>query len=169
MSDLNLVVSECDSFQFNVEVFFSVNNGGANGFSIMGNDSLYGNYAYSDLPIQLGPFDGDTSTVYDFQIQDLDDNTCFIREVLGTVDCFPSNTINLNPDEFINVFTTPDEIKIQFKEEQYNSQLININGQILQNYSKQNEITINRYLHPSGIYLFFINTSRGKIVQKLFL
>jgi hypothetical protein len=169
MSDLNLVVSECDSFQFNVEVFFNVNNGGANGFSIMGNDSLYGNYAYSDLPIQLGPFDGDTSTVYDFQIQDLDDNTCFIREVLGTVDCFPSNTINLNPGEYLKVFSTPDEIKIQFIQEAYNSQLFNINGQILQNFSKQNEITINRNLHPSGIYLFFINTSRGKIVQKLFL
>jgi len=169
MSDLNLMVSECDSFQFNVEIFFNVNNGGANGFSIMGNDSLYGNYAYSDLPIQLGPFNGDTSTVYDFQIQDLDDNTCFIREVLGTVDCFPSSTQNLNPEEFIKVFSMENEIKIQFIQDQYSSQLLNINGQILQNYSKQNEITINRNLHPSGIYLFFINTSRGKIVQKLFL
>ncbi|MEL6986616.1 MAG: T9SS type A sorting domain-containing protein [Bacteroidota bacterium] len=169
MENLNIVLSECDSLSFFAEIFFTVNNGGPGGFIVSGNDSIYGNFEYTDLPIQLGPFPGDTSTIYEFMVMDSADNTCFVSEVIGKVDCFPSSNVDLLAEDFINVITLQDEIIIKFKEKSYESNLYNINGKLIANYPKQNELSITRKLHPKGLYIFQIRTDLGNVVYKLFL
>lgn len=43
-------------------------------FQLTINSSVFGRYAYSDLPVQVGPLDGDNMTQYMFRVQDVLDS-----------------------------------------------------------------------------------------------
>ncbi len=56
-------------------------------FKVMGNGTNYGLFNYADLPIELGPFAGDGTTVYEFVVSDVADPSCSNYTELGPVDC----------------------------------------------------------------------------------
>jgi len=101
--DLIVEKTECDSNnQFNVELSFEYQNVGESGFQVGGNGNIYGVFNYEDLPITLGPFDGDTMTFYEFVIFDLDNGLCIEGAELGLVNC-------INPCEIGDLSVDPVE------------------------------------------------------------
>ncbi len=87
-TELTTTITDCDANEdFSVWLRFKEQNGSSNGFTITGNGVNYGSYAYSDLPLNLGPFDGDGTSVYEFLINDIADSECNIETSIGPVDC----------------------------------------------------------------------------------
>ncbi|MGB0839366.1 MAG: T9SS type A sorting domain-containing protein [Chitinophagales bacterium] len=71
----NLVVEayECDeNGQFLVDVDFNYTGVSNEGFTAASNNINYGTFSYNELPITLGPFEGDGETPYEFLIADWD-------------------------------------------------------------------------------------------------
>lgn len=75
--DLNFDIPECEQ---NQEVFiglnFEVKNPASDSFHVQANSIDYGEYAYSDLPIEIGPFSADCDLLYEFVISDAVDPDC---------------------------------------------------------------------------------------------
>jgi hypothetical protein len=98
----NLVVetTECDSSdQFQVVLTFEYQNVGNSGFQIGGNGNNYGDFDYEDLPITLGPFDGNNVTFYEFVVFDNENGLCIEGTELGLVNCInPCEIGELNVD-----------------------------------------------------------------------
>lgn len=92
LTNLTTRVTNCDSDgNFSVWIDFDAQNGSADGFSIGGNGNDYGSFSYAELPIQLGPFTGDATSVYEFIIRDNQDINCTIETTVGPVDCDTDN------------------------------------------------------------------------------
>ncbi|MCE7926745.1 MAG: T9SS C-terminal target domain-containing protein [Haliscomenobacteraceae bacterium CHB4] len=86
--DLHVVKTPCLCGQFFALVSFQHNNGGNEGFDIVGNGNNYGNFPYNyPQPIILGPFNGDGTTDYEFAVKDHLHPDCADDFHLGTVDC----------------------------------------------------------------------------------
>ena len=73
--------------QIMVEIDFNFQNVSTEGFEVTGNGDNYGSFTYEDLPIQVGPFDGDGSQFFEFVITDLDNPLCFESVELGFINC----------------------------------------------------------------------------------
>jgi hypothetical protein len=69
------------------EIDFSHQNVSLEGFEITGNGTNYGSFAYTDLPVLIGPFPGDGSQYVEFVITDLIDQLCFGAIEIGFIDC----------------------------------------------------------------------------------
>ncbi len=67
---------ECNEGMFMVMLDAEFINPGNAGFQVSGNGANYGNFAYTDLPVMLGPFEGDGSRVYEFVMTDMEDGEC---------------------------------------------------------------------------------------------
>ncbi|MDX1407125.1 MAG: hypothetical protein R3330_03300, partial [Saprospiraceae bacterium] len=92
--DLVVEASACDSnAQFFVDIDFQFQNVGTMGFQVGGNGNNYGTFSYEDLPITLGPFDGDSTTFYEFVVLDNENGLCLAGTELGTIDCLTPCTI----------------------------------------------------------------------------
>ncbi len=103
--NLTTPITDCDSDgNFTVWVGFDAQNGSNSGFSIRGNGINYGSYSYdTDIPTLLGPFSGDGTSVYEFQITDNGDSDCFIETTVGPVECETNNcrifNLSANPTD----------------------------------------------------------------------
>ncbi len=88
ITDLIVNPTDCNADgQFFVNLEFDYQNNGSDSFSVIGNGSNYGNFNYTDLPIQLGPFDGDGSTVLEFLVSDLVATDCQLETGLDSPLC----------------------------------------------------------------------------------
>ncbi len=76
-----------DDDEIFVQIDFDYNNQSNEGFEITGNGENYGEFAYEDLPVQVGPFPGDGSQYFEFVITDLVNPLCFEAVELGFIDC----------------------------------------------------------------------------------
>ena len=86
--DLVIEPYDCDnSGQFLVDIDFNYANVGTEGFSVFGNGNNYGSFGYDELPITLGPLNGDGTTIYEFIIKDNEHPDCNIEGVIDPVDC----------------------------------------------------------------------------------
>ncbi|MBK8492320.1 MAG: T9SS type A sorting domain-containing protein [Saprospirales bacterium] len=85
--DLTAETTPCENGQFYVVLNFQYENVGGEGFHVVGNGNNYGNFEYSQLPITLGPFLGDGTTVYEFGISDLLHPDCHAATFIDPVDC----------------------------------------------------------------------------------
>jgi hypothetical protein len=70
-----------------VQIDFDHQNVSTEGFEVSGNGNNYGEFAYEDLPIQIGPFVGDGSQYFEFVVTDLQNSLCFEAVELGFIDC----------------------------------------------------------------------------------
>lgn len=61
--------------------------GTSSNFKLRGNGLNIGTYSYSELPITVGPFEGDCTTAYNFFIQDSEDLSCSIFYEIGKKCC----------------------------------------------------------------------------------
>jgi hypothetical protein len=69
--------SDCNAEgEFFVTLDVLYQNIGTEGFKVQGNGNNYGNFGYDDLPITLGPFEGDGATEYEFVVIDLQIDDC---------------------------------------------------------------------------------------------
>ncbi|MBK8955832.1 MAG: hypothetical protein IPM34_09765 [Saprospiraceae bacterium] len=85
--DLVVEKSQCDSNkQFYVHINFKYQSV-SNCFRVKGNGHSYGEFRYGQLPIKLGPFNGDCTTSYEFNIEDCEKPDCRIVKELGKVCC----------------------------------------------------------------------------------
>ena len=103
LSELTLTPSNCNSEgQFYVEIDFDYENS-SDSFKIQGNGHNYGYFSYEDLPIVLGPFDGNSSTVYEFLVKDQANPNCKIASHINPPYCqngFPEPLISMEIYDF---------------------------------------------------------------------
>ncbi len=85
--DLKLKRSECNADrQFTVSIDFKYANA-SECFTVSGNGVHYGTYKYTDLPVSMGPFDGDCKTKYEFVVKDCKMENCKSAVNIGKVCC----------------------------------------------------------------------------------
>lgn len=82
-------IMDCvDEDYFFVDLAFEVNNPTAEKFRVVGNSQLYGIFEYGQDSYQLGPLEGDGTTIYEFIVQDLQNASCAsFAELENTIDC----------------------------------------------------------------------------------
>ena len=87
----NVTVSahSCDGDLFSVNIDFDV-LAGTDSVTIVGNGNNYGTFSSTNLPITLGPFLADNTTIYEFVVSDYQ-NSCNDFGVVGPIDCSTSN------------------------------------------------------------------------------
>jgi len=78
---------DCSEGQFMVMLDAEFINPGNAGFQVAGNGANYGNFSYNDLPIMLGPFEGDGNRIYEFVMTDLEDTACSNFTTVDAYNC----------------------------------------------------------------------------------
>ncbi|MCF8236425.1 MAG: T9SS type A sorting domain-containing protein [Bacteroidales bacterium] len=73
--------------QFSVLLDFSFEDVGAEGFRVQGSGNNYGSFEYDDLPLEIGPLDGDGNTVYEFVVIDNQIEDCSNWTAIDPVNC----------------------------------------------------------------------------------
>lgn len=88
INNVTASVSDCnDEGEFFVTLEALYQNVGNEGFKVQGNGTNYGNFGYADLPITLGPFEGDGTTAYEFVVIDLMIDDCQNWTAIDPVEC----------------------------------------------------------------------------------
>ncbi len=86
-------IVDCQNDEFFVIIDF-VHDGTSDSFRIAGNGTDYGDFAYDDIPITLGPLDAN-QTQYEFVVVDLVEMNCSDFVEVGIVECDSSDLCNL--------------------------------------------------------------------------
>ena len=89
--DVAATVNDCDGSVFYVSLNFNFDQVGNDGFTVAGNGNNYGNFNYADLPVQIGPLDGDGTTEYEFVVIDIHNNDCQDFTAIDPVFCPPGD------------------------------------------------------------------------------
>ncbi len=76
-----------DNGTFFVEIDFDVAGDPADLFTVGGNGNDYGTFNYNELPITVGPLEGDGVTIYEFVVTDIGYPNCSDFVVLDPVSC----------------------------------------------------------------------------------
>lgn len=84
----------CEDGFFMLDIDLNAQSGGLLGFQVLGNGTNYGTFSYADLPIPLGPFEGDGATQYEFLVIDMLDQSCTNFAQLETYNCLEECTIS---------------------------------------------------------------------------
>lgn len=85
--NLEVVPQPCnEEDEIFVIIDFDHNNTSTN-FEVSGNGENYGTFSYEELPVTVGPFNGDGSQVLEFVVTDEDDIFCFAAVEIGLVGC----------------------------------------------------------------------------------
>lgn len=95
-TELRIERSPCTDGQFSITVEPLVLNGGSAGYLVFANGQISGPFSYNQPPVNLGPFEGDGSTVYSILVLDFENPTCFAYREVGPVDCSNCQIRNLS-------------------------------------------------------------------------
>ena len=89
ITNVTAIATDCENEDyFYVDLKFDVENPTANKFRVVGNSQLYGVFEYGQDSYQLGPLDGDGATMYEFIVQDLQNESCAsFAELERVIDC----------------------------------------------------------------------------------
>jgi len=104
--ELRVQIVDCVNGEFFAIINF-LHRGASDSFEIAGNGNNYGQYAYDDLPITLGPLPAD-QTEYEFVVIDLGFPNCVEDIDIGQVDCDTTGGCNLAELEIISVNPNTD-------------------------------------------------------------
>lgn len=85
--EVSAVPGDCDGNFFNVALDFEYGGVGNEGFTVLGNGNDYGDFEYADLPVSIGPLEGDGTTVYEFVILDNQNSDCNNWTDIDPVNC----------------------------------------------------------------------------------
>jgi len=81
-------VLPCDEAGFfNIALNFEFENVGVEGFRVQGNGNNYGTFEFGDIPITIGPLEGDGVTEYEFVVIDNQFEDCSDWTAIDPVDC----------------------------------------------------------------------------------
>jgi hypothetical protein len=103
ISNVTAEVTPCENGQFFVILNFDYQNVGNQGFKVQGNGVVYGSFAYGDLPVTIGPLNGNGVTVYEFVVKDIAHPDCHDFVVIDPVDC------GVEPCEIYDLVVEPGE------------------------------------------------------------
>ena len=78
-----------ESGGFHVALNFEFINTGESGFRVQGNGNNYGSFNYNDVPVTIGPLEGDGVTVYEFVVIDNEFGDCHDFTTIDPVNCNP--------------------------------------------------------------------------------
>ena len=173
--DLHVLRTPCLCGQFFAVLTFEHNNGGAGGFDIFGNGNNYGNFPYNTpQPIILGPFNGDGTTNYEFEVVDHNEpDHCFDQFNLGKVECMsPLNdptggsallTLSPNPtDNWLNVTALLENGAALG---QSNVEVYAADGRLVQTNTVANgaNFQVNVSNLPGGVYRLVLKSDSGRL------
>ena len=79
---------ECTGNNFLVHLNFGYDNPPSDSFSVTGNSINYGTFGYNELPVSLGPLNGNTGIQWEFNITD-SGSDCSASILLGVYTCPP--------------------------------------------------------------------------------
>ncbi len=85
--DMVATEGDCDGGEYYLTIDFEYSGVGNEGFKVYGNGTNYGIFAYSALPITLGPFPGNGTSVFEFVAADKQFNDCHDFTTAGPVNC----------------------------------------------------------------------------------
>ncbi len=95
INGVTATVQDCDGFGFNVEIDVDAANT-SDSFVLTDNVGGYlGQFNYADLPITVGPYDGDNATTYSFTVTDFEEGDCTASVDVGPVECYVCDSGNL--------------------------------------------------------------------------
>jgi hypothetical protein len=114
ITDLTLEASDCEDGEFFVFLDFEFENV-SDSFAVLGNGDVYGVYSYDDLPVEIGPFEGDGLTIYEFGVIDLGDLGCSAFGELGPIDCTECSLSNLSTEFYCEGPTTFIEFDFDYE------------------------------------------------------
>ncbi|MDF1694828.1 MAG: T9SS type A sorting domain-containing protein [Saprospiraceae bacterium] len=86
IGELNVEVSECDGNFFFVVIDFEYENT-SDQFTVAGNGTNYGTFAYGDLPITIDGIESNCDIQYEFVVYDANNDDCLNEAVIGAVCC----------------------------------------------------------------------------------
>lgn len=113
IGDIILTPSPCDANdQFSVNLDFRYQNTGPNGFMVIGDGNFYGIFQYTDLPLNLGPFDAGDQPL-EFNVFDVADPACINFAELDDVDC-DRDTCNIRDVAVSSVCTNSGNFSAYF-------------------------------------------------------
>ncbi len=118
LGDLKFEKSACNE---NKEFYVSINFAHANTsdcFTVQGNGQNYGTFQYSQLPIKIGPLNGNCETNYSFVIRDCKNERCALEFNVGKVCCEQSSECMLSDLEVVKLDCNGDglfNVKLNFK------------------------------------------------------
>ncbi|MFT4664436.1 MAG: hypothetical protein ACI8YQ_000575 [Polaribacter sp.] len=137
--DLVVEAHDCDGEFFLVDLDFNFNNT-SDSFSVVGNGMNYGNFAYADLFITLGPFEAN-GMVYEFIISDSDQPDCGGFTQIESEDCTNGGDCEISNLDVYPLTCNPDgsySVLILFDYENVNSDLFDVysvNGNFIDTYN----------------------------------
>ncbi|MBK9016898.1 MAG: hypothetical protein IPM82_24130 [Saprospiraceae bacterium] len=85
--DLVATEGDCVNGEYFVTINFQYDGVGNEGFHLQGGGNNYGNFAYSALPVTVGPFPGNGSSVFEFVAIDNQHPDCSDFDIAGPVSC----------------------------------------------------------------------------------
>ena len=99
---VNMVADpECTGNNFLVHLDFDYSATPSDSFTLNGNGLDYGTFAYNELPVTVGPLNGNTNIAWEFVVADSGNPNCTNTELLGIYKCPPPCDIQaLSADVF---------------------------------------------------------------------
>ncbi len=95
IDDVEATILPCnEEGNFFVLLDFEYENGSELGFGVVGNGTDYGDFEYEDLPVEIGPLEGDGVTVYEFEARDNFFEDCYDWTEIEPVDCSSAPMLN---------------------------------------------------------------------------
>jgi len=85
--DMVATPGDCVNSGFFVTINFQYSGVGSEGFKVQGGGVQFGTFQYDDLPITLGPFPGNGTTVYEFLAKDVLHPDCSDFATVGPINC----------------------------------------------------------------------------------
>jgi len=85
--NVDVFPQDCEEGYFYVHLGFWYENVGTEGFRVQGNGNDYGDFEFDDLPILIGPLEGDGVTEYEFVVIDNEYEDCSDWGAIDPVDC----------------------------------------------------------------------------------
>ena len=87
IDSLEYNLSACDNNEFYVFLSFTHDSTSNEGFYVAGNGQEYGSFSYEDLPVKVGPIEGDPERSYEFVVTDKENPDCSTAIEIGKVEC----------------------------------------------------------------------------------
>ncbi len=162
VENIQMDTLNCSEGMFTASLNFDHTEGN-DSFSLIVNEMIDGTYALDDLPLEVGPYEGDGITDYTFTISIFDIESCIGIFDFGILDCGPNAIDDLFLDSII---WTPQNNGINLKgvSSFKNYSLIDLNGRVIQtNNIYSDQILIKNDHSSHGLYFVRLQDEKGSI------
>jgi hypothetical protein len=172
--DLHVLKTPCLCGEFFAILTFEHQNGGDEGFDIVGNGNNYGNFPYDTAqPIILGPFPGDATTEYEFVVQDHQHpDACYDDFKLGKVNCMtpvvtPGNDsrLTLSPNPVASWLNVTAQLKSGINIGESLVEIYHADGRLVRNLTvpEGSNFLLDVSDLPAGVYRLSLLASAGRV------